>query len=236
MNHSELHHVSIWEPGDEAACGYEHVAIASNGNIMCYEDHDIELELTIADLGVADPNCFFWMDYADHGLSNAAERLDLAEIKFALAAGADIHFRKDQAVLWAIESVSSIDSFPVIQYLIDQGADINTNHKIARAAAVTGMLTLQLLFDNGLQDKFMDGAIESCVWGDRIDVLKFILINKKPSIESLNKTLNTAATADRIDMVLLLIEHGASIDAIKDPINRTVVRRWVDDSKAGRLT
>ncbi|MFA6459571.1 MAG: hypothetical protein WCV79_04250 [Candidatus Paceibacterota bacterium] len=58
----EHHHLSLWEPGDEEACGAEHVVYGPGGIVICYEDHEAELALTIADLTGETPFCFQYVN------------------------------------------------------------------------------------------------------------------------------------------------------------------------------
>jgi len=60
----EKHHISAWEPGDKEKCGAEHITYGPKGYIICYEDHDAELELTITDLTGEMCGCFEWVDLA----------------------------------------------------------------------------------------------------------------------------------------------------------------------------
>jgi ankyrin repeat protein len=53
---TEDHDISVWQRGDEESCGREHIIIAKNGNLICCENHEVELELTISDLTGEEPS------------------------------------------------------------------------------------------------------------------------------------------------------------------------------------
>jgi len=53
---TEDHDISVWQPGDEESCGREHIIVAKNGNLICCENHEVELELTVSDLTGEEPS------------------------------------------------------------------------------------------------------------------------------------------------------------------------------------
>ncbi|MFA6459551.1 MAG: hypothetical protein WCV79_04150 [Candidatus Paceibacterota bacterium] len=73
----EKHHISAWEPGDEEQCDADHVVYGPKGYIICYEDHDAEIDLTITDMTGEMCGCFEWADYASHHFFKETSKLYL---------------------------------------------------------------------------------------------------------------------------------------------------------------
>jgi hypothetical protein len=50
LSHRETHIISVYTPGSETECEKDSVVVGPLGYIVCFENHSIELDMTIADL------------------------------------------------------------------------------------------------------------------------------------------------------------------------------------------
>jgi hypothetical protein len=173
------HHVSAWEPGDEDECGAEHVIYSLDGNIICCEDHDAELALTIADLSGENPTCLTIASLEDILIFTANDD-DLNELEMPLQAqrlvkaGVDIHSRNDLAIDFAATN----GHLNTVIFLTMEGANINTNsdHPI-RAAAGGGYLdVVKYLLEQGADiHAEVDQAIAWATEAGHLPVVEFII-------------------------------------------------------------
>jgi ankyrin repeat protein len=120
MCNDEVHYISVWEPGDELLCGAEHVIYATNGNIICYENHDAELELTISDLTGTQPDCIAWMNTIDGILYNGILSKDTELTKFCVFAGANVNIGHGTPLRYAVMR----NQYKIAELLITHGASI----------------------------------------------------------------------------------------------------------------
>jgi len=170
----EDHHISVWEAGDEEACGSEHLVIAETGNIICYEDREVELDLTISDLTGESPDCLEFMQYVKWRIEDYIVELnfdmvklivfsfELEKDKTKLALRAAIRASELQMVMLVIENtikdqgtLNTIFVFAagsrnvdIESYLLSKGADIHHGEEAAlyqASEAQDAKMTLFLL-------------------------------------------------------------------------------------------
>ncbi|MFA6459572.1 MAG: ankyrin repeat domain-containing protein [Candidatus Paceibacterota bacterium] len=191
----EKHHISAWEPGDEEECGAEHVTYGSKGYIICYEDHDADMDLTLEDLGVPIP-CFLLVERSVFSISSSLERIRyslegpilkefFSKIIISICAGADIHIEDDAALRLA----ARCGNLPMVGFLIANGANIHARNNAALlSSAYYGHSTIiRLLIKHGANIHTMDDA-----------------------------ALRWAAINNHLETVRILVEGGANIHSRND--------------------
>ncbi|MFA6459570.1 MAG: hypothetical protein WCV79_04245 [Candidatus Paceibacterota bacterium] len=50
LSSKETHRISVYTPGSEFSCEEDHLIVGPLGYIVCFENHCIELDMTVADL------------------------------------------------------------------------------------------------------------------------------------------------------------------------------------------
>lgn len=124
MCNDEVHHISIWQPGDEKSCGPEHVVTLEDGNVLCYEEHDVELDLTVFDLTGVKPDCFSWMDTLENNLLTVILSKDFEATKFCVLAGADVNVYFSSPLCYAAMK----NQYRIANFLVEHGAAVS--HKM----------------------------------------------------------------------------------------------------------
>jgi ankyrin repeat protein len=182
----QMHHISAWKPGDEEKCGSEHVTYGPKGHIICYEDHEVELEQTIADLTGEKTECFKCVDSRNvENMLDAAQygKFDLVIISICL--GIDIHAEKDYAIREATQS----GHLRAVQLLVDNGADVNTSD---------------------------DYPLRWASWNGHLSIVKFLIEHGADVHSIDDGALRLAAENGKLNVVKLLVKHGANIHARED--------------------
>jgi hypothetical protein len=132
-----LHHISIWEPEDEKKLKTDHIEYASNGNIIYYENHDVEIERTVMDLTGVSIKCFHWMNDPSDTLLNGVALRNERIVKTMISVGADITILNHKAFVMAVQS----ESIKLMNILIEHGADVHAQKDEALCiAAIKGNL------------------------------------------------------------------------------------------------
>jgi ankyrin repeat protein len=214
MCNNGVHYISVWEPGDEITCGTEHAIYAANGNIICYEDHDADLELTITDLTGIKSSCMGWMDTINENLISGVTAKDLTIIEFCVVAGADINYCRCDPLLFAIYA----KEYRVVKFLLDHGASATGDthlgnlllidrDPLAKAASIGATKIVTLLIKHGADPHIGDDvALVSAAQNGYTSTVK-LLIKYKPSYEAVGKAYTLALTYNRVKVFNYLCEY-----------------------------
>ncbi|MFA6459548.1 MAG: hypothetical protein WCV79_04135 [Candidatus Paceibacterota bacterium] len=115
------HHISAWEPGDEATCGYEHAIIGRKGYILCLEDHDeLELDMTIVDLTGESTGCLKQIDL--YNKNHPYHFLIEGGMINSICAGSNLNDENGQYALWKAAEKGYIG---VIDLMIKIGVSVS---------------------------------------------------------------------------------------------------------------
>jgi len=139
MCNDETHYVSLWQPGDEITCGREHVLYSINKNIVCFENHDLDIDLTIADLTGIDIPCIkFFSNYLPILFNNIhTATLDFDLVKFVILAGGDAQSENNLALRFAISDGNT----EITDFLIQHGANTSAiDHRLFVQVSENGKL------------------------------------------------------------------------------------------------
>lgn len=160
---ARLHHISVWEPGDEDILKHEHIEYAKNGNIIYYENHDVEIERTVMDLTGIKINCFHWTNDPSDTLLDGIVLKNERIVKSMIHAGADITALDNKAFIFAAQA----GSVKLMNLLITHGADVHAQKDEALfVATIRGNLeAVKLLLKyNPSWDSVSNACRESTVY------------------------------------------------------------------------
>lgn len=166
--------------------------------------------------------------------TEAARNGDLAEVEAVLKAHPDWVNVQRKYGETALHQAADNNHMAVIKSLLAHGADIEARDAdgmtpLALAARFGNMVTLQLLLDSGADIETTDNtgrtllrmaAARSPKWpGGGAEIVAF-LIGKGLDVNARDRfrrtALHDAAMNDSVEVALLLIEHGADVNAVQD--------------------
>jgi hypothetical protein len=204
---SEEHHISAWEPGDEEACGSEHVTYGPKGHIICYEDHDVELELTITDLTGEKCNCLLVKESLAALLLSGAGTGNFDRVAFSMYAGADIDCYEGSALVEAARR-SHLD---IVKLLVDNGANVtlNDNEAIINAASSNSIRSFKHIVKYGAGADVHaqhDRALTEASRNGYLGMVK-LLLKYNPPRTSVQKAGNEALRYSRMNVFYFLKDH-----------------------------
>jgi ankyrin repeat protein len=222
----EKHHISAWEPGDEKACGSEHIVHVSKGILLCYEDHDVELEETVSDLTgekIHNTPCFRDTQPEEFNLTRAIARGNIMWIKLLLAIDENIvETSSSTPLLRAIIN----GNLPIIKLLVESGARVILDDPISHAAylaIISGQPTnLDYLIEEGVNlqecNLLLDIACQQeSITDQHREHMVRSLVNAGVDIHSSREeALKKAILTDQISFSRFLISQGADIKAIHE--------------------
>jgi hypothetical protein len=183
----EKHHVSAWEPGDEEKCGVEHVTYGPKGYIICYEDHDAELELTITDLTGDRHECFRSIDESGMYL--------------------DPYNNTDNEVILSICSVPDIKTYELTTNLLVSAARNSLSMKVVELFIEHGVRFEPIIIK----------VLHAAAYRGWLDLVEFLVnhsffkrIDAVTRLYELSVTAEKANLMDKDDVVEFLVSKGAS--------------------------
>jgi len=184
---AENHYISIWEPGDEERCGVEHVAYGPRGYIICYEDHNVDIDQTVADLTGGRIGCFEYTEpSAINGSFNRLTSDDYYEdwdsnlIIFDTCLGADVSVHNNRALRYAAYTNNHL----LARLLLEHGADVHA-----------------------LKEEALCKAAER----GYIKIVKLLLQYHADASANESAAVRFAAIGDHAEIIQLLLDHGASV-------------------------
>ncbi|MFA6459552.1 MAG: ankyrin repeat domain-containing protein [Candidatus Paceibacterota bacterium] len=237
----EIHHISTWEPGDEDKCGAEHVVYGPKGYIICYEDHDVETDLTVSDLTGMNPWCFLWPlfpdddedDYSADTVNEKAsintytseisnevakeldgEKPDPSVIITALCLGGKL-FKKD-SLEWAVtRAVKARDYNALIIYMVKTAIKKTKNEKSFLDAARYGdqkkLASISIDSDHDIEIKEIALIIASAMGHNMI--VKYLVGDRVDIHTMRDAPFRLAAKNGKVDTVSYLAQCGADPSA-----------------------
>jgi len=135
------------------------ISVDEDGGI-CLLDHPEDEDEVLHVMGIEDITCYEiagrLADDPNALLDESIRFGDLPLARLALAAGADVHYCGDKAIIWA-----AIRGDPeATQLLIDAGADVNTHDGAPLRQAAHGghIVTLSVLVDNGADSSVLENS------------------------------------------------------------------------------
>lgn len=134
-------------------------------------------------------------------LIDAAGYGDLAGVRAALAAGADIHTESD----FPLQSATRAGHLEIVEFLITAGAEVNADDSLAlRWAAEVGHLAIvHCLFGAGATvDAGYGAALYAAAEGGHADVVRVILAHE-PSLKPISDEIQTFSAAVQVAAMAL---------------------------------
>jgi hypothetical protein len=187
----EKHHISVYDPDDSKSCGSEHTVVASNGNIICYEDHDPDIEMTVADLtGDKYAPCLTLLGRFDNYPPSVIDiKAPLADtmintVRFLYYSGADFSTMNDYAI-WQPARDGHMD---VVRFLFEKGFNlfVDENWPLKISAKEGHLDVVKFLVHHGADiHDGEDAAFRWAVQSNRTNVANFLL-KKGVNIHALN--------------------------------------------------
>ena len=154
-------------------------------------------------------------EYGETAIGYAAERGHLACVRYLLDHGANLHhmdFAGHTALTWCVY----YDHVEVIQYLLNNGAKVNTTlgaestTLLHIAADKSSINTMRILLEWIEKDQNRDKLTEAVdVAGDNVTLKRLI---EQPDSDG-RTPLHYAAEYGRLNIVNLLLTHGANLEA-----------------------
>jgi ankyrin repeat protein len=210
----ETHHVSIWEPGDEDLCGAEHIIYARNGKIICYEDHDAELELTVTDLTGEQNQCFTRVEYCRSArISHLVEYNNIQPLLFTMHITKQAKQVLDHALICATRSSDVINE--AIKVLLQFGANSRADQDIPirNAASVGNVDIIETLIKAGANVHTQeDEPFRKAVEKGNIPLIKLLASCGANVGVRDNWALHYAVKRKSMDVVDAVIDAGAILD------------------------
>src|SRR3990167_1051342 len=154
----------------------------------------------------------------DERLLYAAENGDLAGVKAAIIAGADVNATNVYGNTALVEATENRHT-NVVRLLLDRGADVNAigyngDTALIRAVVRRSLDIVRLLLDRGADTNAATNTLGSTALilaaeNGRIDIVKLLLDRGANDGDT---ALRTAAASGHTDIVKLLLNRGANID------------------------
>ena len=114
-----------------------------------------------------------------------------------------------------IDQATLLNSFELVEILIDRGARIDHVLRYTRDYAMT-----EFLLDRGapiICEPSKDSAITNAAGGDNFEVMQLLCSRANDTeLDASREALNWAASNGRVDTVKLLIEYGFDVNAITE--------------------
>jgi ankyrin repeat protein len=167
-----------------------------------------------------DPNVETVREERQSPLGSAAENNNIALAELLLHAGADI----DRGALSA--AARKLERFGILNYLIEQGADIETfgGHMLKGAITWNNTAAIKLLVRSGVDlNVFLDGQpsqtpLQLAASHSNIEIVEYLLkagaeVNAPPGHSGGGTALQGAAAAGNVKIVKFLLESGADVNA-----------------------
>lgn len=123
----ERHVISVLEPGDETLCEEGHLLYGVDRYIICYQNHDIDLDRTIADLTGHMPWCLeYSIGTNQTNVIKSIQRYggSINGIILAVCLGADIHTGDNFALRFAVRH----GNLSLVKMLVKMGVNVHTQH------------------------------------------------------------------------------------------------------------
>ncbi len=157
-------------------------------------------------------------------LYNAIRGNDLAKLKALVAAGKDAVNLKDTRGETPLMYAAATGSFEAMQYLIDNGADVNVQNEFGSTALIwsaTDLAKVRLLTKHGanvnLASKRRRTALLVAAMSDHSAAIVRLLIEKGADVKAMdmfkNTTLRAAALGNDLETMRSLIDAGVDVNA-----------------------
>jgi len=235
----EKHHVSVWDPGDEEKCGHEHGIVSPNGKIICCEDHEVELDLTIADLTGMQPMCISLADKievlteptppnitikAPYKKVTVLDSSLIDMLPTLLLIMGDINFNEGKylfkSVEWGtIDDVKKLHKYGANLKIKNGKALVVAAERYARAgkntkARSSAMQIIKYLVDNGVTTKYAtSNALSKAASTGEYKIIKLFIDLGADATVNEDVVIRRAAEKGSVKVIELLVEHGASVTA-----------------------
>jgi ankyrin repeat protein len=219
----EGHYISVWEPGDEEKCGIEHVVPLQNGNLLCYESHYLEIDMTVSDLTGIKIECLKYLEVPTAMyLYQHIKRNDIDMVHLLLHVYPQDRDGLGNALITAVR----YDFTDIVKLLVEHGADATyrQNEPIKSAASAktaTWFRTnhhhtnlIRYLMTHGANIKVGNDVImrTAASRGD-VELVKFAIKHGANVNAQNGYALIQASKNGRLPVVRYLVTHGADVTA-----------------------